>query len=153
MQLRNSRTIGNFCKPYIVAEMNTSHFGSIETAKNMIVAAKESGCNCVKFQSWTQESLYSQDYYDSNPMAKRFVKGFSLNENQLIELLNFSKDQGIDFTSTPYSNEEVDFLASRSEVPFIKVSSMELTNLRFLNYIGKSNCQLSYQPEWVKSMK
>ena len=71
--LRDSTVIGDFEKPYIVAEVNTSHNGSIETAKKMIDRVKEVGCSCVKFQSWSDESLYSKTYYDENPIAKRFT--------------------------------------------------------------------------------
>ena len=69
--LRDSTVIGDFVRPYIVAEVNTSHqYGSIETAKEMIdrVIGRYS---CVKFQSWSDESLYSKTYYDENPIAKR----------------------------------------------------------------------------------
>ena len=43
----------------------------------------------------------------------------------------------IDFSSTPYSNEEVDFLANITNAPFIKVASMEINNTPFLKYIGE----------------
>ena len=135
--LNDSYELKNFGKPYIVAEMNTSHFGKIETAKKMIDEAKEAGCNCVKFQSWTIDSLYSKTYYDTNPIAKRFVKGFSFCEGQLKEVANYSRSIGISFSSTPYSNSEVDFLVDVCEVPFIKVASMDLNNHIFLEYIGK----------------
>ena len=70
IKFNDEKKIKNFGKPYIVAEMNTSHFGKIENAKEMVLAAKESGCDCVKFQSWTTQSLYSKTYYDENPIAK-----------------------------------------------------------------------------------
>ena len=137
IKFNDEKKIKNFGKPYIVAEMNTSHFGKIENAKEMVLAAKESGCDCVKFQSWTTQSLYSKTYYDENPIAKRFVKGFSFDEMQLKELSDYCKSIGISFASTPYSKEEVDFLADICEVPFLKVASMDLTNHSFLDYIGK----------------
>lgn len=140
--LNDSTQLEAFCKPYVVAEMNTSHFGKIETAKNMIVEAKDSGCDCVKFQSWTTESLYSKTYYDENPIAKRFVKGFSFSEEQLKELSNYCKDIGISFSSTPYSKNEVDFLVDECSVPFVKVASMDLNNYPFLDYIGKKGAPI-----------
>ena len=78
--LRDKTVIGDFLKPYIVAEVNTSHNGSVEKAKAMIDKAKEVGCSCVKFQSWSKESLYSKTYYDENPIAKRIVQKFSFTE-------------------------------------------------------------------------
>lgn len=136
IQLNDASTLSNFGKPYIVAEMNTSHFGKIDTAKEMIKEAKNAGCDCVKFQSWTTDTLYSETYYEENPIAKRFVKGFSFSEGQLKELVEFSHKIGISFSSTPYSKKEVDFLVDECNVPFVKVASMDLNNHIFLEYIG-----------------
>ena len=140
--LNDTTELRNFGVPYIVAEMNTSHFGKIENAKDMIVAAKKSGCNCVKFQSWTTASLYSKTYYEENPIAKRFVKGFSFSEEQLLELSRFCNEIGISFASTPYSNQEVDFLVNECNVPFLKVASMDLNNHKFLDYMGRKGIPL-----------
>ena len=136
--LNNSKAIGDFEKPYIVAEINTSHFGNIETAKQMISKAKDSGCDCVKFQSWSANTLYSKSYYDDNPIAKRFVKGFSLSEKDISIIAEYSNKIDIDFASTPYSNKEVDFLINFCKVPYIKIASMDINNYGFLDYIGKT---------------
>lgn len=129
--------IADYTRPYIVAEVNSSHNGNMETAKKMIDAAVESGCDCVKFQSWSAASLYSKTYYDANPIARRFVNKFSLSPEQLKELSNYCRCKQIAFSSTPYSEEEVDFLVEGCQVPYIKIASMELNNLRFLEYIGR----------------
>ena len=131
--------MGDFLKPYIVAEMNTSHFGNMETAKMMIDKAKDAGCDCVKFQSWSAESLYSKTYYDVNPIAKRFVKGFSFDEKDLTEVAEYCQKTKIDFASTPYSIEEVDFLVAKQNVPYIKVASMDVNNYDYLRYIAQTD--------------
>jgi N-acetylneuraminate synthase len=136
--LRDGTRLGDFGKPYFVAELNTSHFGNLDTAREMIRSAKEIGCDCVKFQSWSTESLYSRSYYDANPIAKRLVSKFSLADDNLLELANYCKSLDIAFASTPYSRREVDFLVDRCSVPFIKVASMELTNHPFLDYIART---------------
>lgn len=124
--------------PYFVAEVNSSHGGSMETAKKMIDAAAECGCNCVKFQSWSAKTLYSKTYYKANPIAKRFVDKFSMSEDQQLELAGYCKSKGVSFASTPYSREEVDLLVS-ADVPFIKIASMEINNYPFLEYIAKTD--------------
>lgn len=142
LKLNDSTIIGNSNTPYIVAEVNSSHNGSMEVAKRMIDASAESGCNCVKFQSWSAESLYSQTYYKSNPIAKRFVKKFSLDATQLKELAEYCRSHGVAFSSTPYSREEVDFLVETAKVPFVKIASMELNNYPFLEYIAKTGAPI-----------
>ena len=136
IRLRDSQLLGDFERPYVVAEINTSHFGKVETARSMIDQAKNAGCDCVKFQSWSAESLYSKSYYDENPIAKRFVKKFSFSEEQLAEVAEYCGKIGIAFSSTPYSRQEVDFLLERCNAPYIKVASMDLNNYRFLEYVA-----------------
>ena len=97
IELKDKTKIGDYQKPYFVAELNTSHFGNVDTAKQMIEEAKRIGCDCVKFQSWSTETLYSNSFYKNNPIAKRFVKKFSLSKDDLILLSNFAKNRILHF--------------------------------------------------------
>ena len=63
MILKNGRKIINGSDPYIVAELNSSHNGKFDVAREMIDTAKKCGCDAVKFQSWSAESLLCRDYY------------------------------------------------------------------------------------------
>lgn len=139
MRLKNGRTIVNGGEPYIVAELNSSHNGKVDIARKMIDAAKDCGCDAVKFQSWSAESLYCRDYYEQNPISKRMVTRFSLKPAELLELSEYCSSIGIDFSSTPYSSEEVDFLLEQCHAPFVKVASMDINNLPYLRYIAKTN--------------
>ena len=136
VNLRTGREISDFVSPYFIAEMNTSHFGDISKAKEMILAARESGADCVKFQSWSTNSLYSDEYYKENPVAKRFIKKFSLTNEELSELASYAKSNQIDFSSTPYSFEEAKFLVENCAAPFVKIASMELNNHVFLKQLA-----------------
>ena len=136
--LRNQVTISETDKPYFVAEMNTSHFGNIETAKKMIDTAKEIGCDCVKFQSFSAQTLYSKSFYAENRFAQRFVQRYSLSFEEQKTLAEYCASRGIAFASTPYSRDEVDFLINECNVPFIKVASMDLNNYPYLEYIAKT---------------
>ncbi len=137
IKLNDKRYIGDSHRPYFVAELNTSHFGNIKLAKKMILEAKQSGCDCVKLQSWTSDTLYSKNFYKKNPISKKFFDKYSLNNHKLKELSIYSKKIGISFSSTPYSEDEVDFLVKECNPAFIKVASMDLNNHIFLKYIAK----------------
>lgn len=139
MILKNGRNILNHEKPYIVAELNSSHFGKAEVAREMIDAAKRCGCDAVKFQSWSADSLYCRDYYARNPIAKRMVNQFSLSPETLLELSEYCRETGMDFSSTPYSKGEADFLIDRCGAPFVKIASMDINNLPYLNYIARKH--------------
>jgi sialic acid synthase SpsE len=136
IRLRNGREIGDYSNPYIVAELNTSHFGDVEIARDMIRQAKVAGCDCVKFQSWSAETLYCEGYYKGNAIAKRIVQKFALDNSALQALSLYAAELGIDFSSTPYSIEEALFLIESCNVPFIKIASMELDNLPYLTELG-----------------
>lgn len=133
--------VGDYISPYIIAEVNSSHGGSVDVAMKMVDAAVDAGCNCVKFQSWSTESLYSDSYYKQNPIAKRFVKKFSMGEEKLRKMAEYCREKGVGFSSTPYSEAEVDFLVEIG-VPFIKIASMDLNNTDFLRYIAKKQLPL-----------
>lgn len=137
--LDNHKILGDYLKPYIVAEVNSSHNGDVNTAKKMVMSAKECGCDCVKFQSWSAESLYSKTYYEQNPVAKRIIQKFSFSEEKLFEIAQYCNEIEIDFSSTPYSEPEVDFLVHECDVPFIKIASMEINNYDYLHYIANKN--------------
>jgi sialic acid synthase SpsE len=139
---RNGREIGDYLKPYIVAELNTSHFGDIDIARDMILQAKAAGCDCVKFQSWSAETLYCENYYKNNAIAKRIVKKFALDKAALQALSCYAAEIGIDFSSTPYSTEEARFLVEECNVPFVKIASMELDNLPYLIELGNMGVPL-----------
>lgn len=134
--LRNGRVIGDYMDPYVVAELNTSHFGDLALARQMVDKAREVGCDCVKFQSWTADTLYAQSYYRDNPIAKRVVTKFSFGNEQLRELAHYCASIGIDFSSTPYSIEEAEFLVRDCQVPFVKIASMELNNHPYLEQLA-----------------
>ena len=140
--LRNNVVVADYTKPYIIAEINSSHNGSVETARKMIEKAKEIGVDCVKFQSWSAESLYSKSYYAGNPIAKRIVSKFSLNEEQLGGLADYCRETGISFSSTPYSRAEVDFLLEKCNAPYIKSASMDINNFDYLIYIAKTGAPI-----------
>lgn len=135
MLFRDGRKISDFTVPYVVAEVNSSHNGNVDTAKKMIVAAKEAGCDCVKFQSWSAESLYSASYYKANPIAKRIVGKFSMSREKLGECAAFCKDCGIAFSSTPYSEVEAEDIVAMG-APFVKIASMDIDNLVYLRFVA-----------------
>jgi N-acetylneuraminate synthase len=140
--LRNSRVIGSGAPPYIVAEVNTGHSGDVAAAKLMVDRAKEAGCDCVKFQSWSAESINSKDFYKENPIAKRFFVKFAFNNDAILEIADYCQSIGISFSSTVYSAAEVDFLVKNCNAPFVKIASMEINNYPFIEYIAKTGAPI-----------
>lgn len=151
MKITKNRAIENFKKPYVIAELGANHNGDMELAKKLIIEAKEAGADCVKFQSWTKNSVFAQVKYEDNFFIaddyrdrtdytlEEIVEKYSISEAELLEMKSFAEEVGIDCSSTPFTKEEVDFLVEKLESPFIKVASMDLNNHPFLSYIAKKN--------------
>jgi len=149
INLNNGREIKDYGKPYIIAELGANHNGDIDLARKMIDEAKAVGCSCVKFQSWTKDSIFSKKVYDDNFFLtddyrdrvdytlKAIVEKFSLSEAKLFSMYQYCKKVGIDFCSTPFSTKEVDFLTEQCNVPFIKIASMDLNNYPFLKHVAR----------------
>lgn len=136
-------------RPYIIAELGSNHNGDMELARKLIDAAKEAGADCVKFQSWTKDTIFSKEVYEKNYFLKddyrqredfsleSIVEAFSVSEQELKTLKQYCDQVGIDFASTPFSKTEVDFLVNHLDVKFIKIASMDLSNTPFLRYIAQ----------------
>ena len=58
--------IHEFEKPYIIAEIGSNHNGDMDLAKKMIDEAKRCGADCVKFQSWSKDTIFSEKVYKDN---------------------------------------------------------------------------------------
>ena len=149
MKLTKSHNLENYKKPYIIAELGSNHNGDMELAKKLIVEAKESGADCVKFQSWSKDTIFSKKKYEDNYFVaddyrdrddytlEEIVEEYAISEQELLSMKEFSDQIGIDCTSTPFSRREADFLVNKMQTPFIKVASMDLNNYPFLEYLAK----------------
>ena len=151
IKLTNKTSIANFSDPYILAELGSNHNGDMKLAKRLIDKAKEAGADCVKFQSWSKDSIFSKKTYNDNYFVaddyrdrtdytlEEIVEEYSISEDELIQMKNYADKVGIDCTSTPFSYREADFLVDKLNSPFIKVASMDLNNYPFLEYLANKN--------------
>jgi sialic acid synthase SpsE len=149
IQLTGNRVVGSEDRPYVIAELGSNHNGNMDLARKLIQSAKDAGADCVKFQSWSKESIFSKQKYEENHFLgddyrdredyslEKIVEEYSISESELIAMKKFSDEVGIDFTSTPFSWREADFLIDQLYTPFIKVASMDLNNYPFLEYLAK----------------
>lgn len=143
----NGSKISNFGVPYVIAEIGANHNGDLVLAKKMIDMAIECGADAVKFQSWSNSSLIAKEEYDRNQSyddckKKHFgsllemVDKYALSHEGHIELKKYCDEIGVDFCSTPFSEDEADMLEELG-VPFFKVASMDITNLRLIKHVAR----------------
>ncbi len=137
--------IGSKEKTFIIAEIGVNHNGSFRLAVKLIREAKKAGADCVKFQTFTAETLTRKDakkapYQIKNTKNKdsqyKMLKKLELKKEFYPKLIKICKKLNIIFLSTPYNFEDVDFLQSIG-VQGYKFSSMHLTELKFIDYVSK----------------
>ncbi len=147
IDLTKKKEIFNYCSPYIIAEIGANHNGDMDLAKKMIDSAVECGCDAVKFQSWNKKSLISKTGYKQNIVftdskkkhfgsLEEMVDKYYLRKEQHYELRDYCISRGVDFSSTPFSQEEVDLL-NELGVDFFKVASMDINNYPLLKYLAQ----------------
>lgn len=139
-----NRYIGEGCPVYMIAEMSANHAGSIERAKEIIHAAKESGADCIKVQTYTPDTLTidcDNEYFqvqngtwNGENLYRLYGKGYMPWEWQ--GALKEEADKvGIDFLSTPFDTTSVDFLENLG-LEFYKIASFEMVDLPLVEYVA-----------------
>lgn len=129
---------------YIIAEMSANHAGSLVRAKEIIHAAKESGADCVKIQTYTPDTLTidcDNEYFQiksgtwkNENLYQLYGKAYTPWEWQA-ELKQEADKIGIDFFSTPFDNTAVDFLECIG-IEFYKIASFELIDIPLVEYVA-----------------
>ena len=136
------RVINNNSEPYIIAEIGVNHEGSFEQAVELINLAKEGGADAVKFQSYKAETLASINspaYWDTEEekttsQFNLFKKYDKFNFNDYESLAKHCKIIDIDFVSTPFDKESVEYLDKL--VPYYKIASADINCIPLLRQVG-----------------
>jgi len=142
-----SRHIGQGESVYIIAEMSANHNQDFDKAVKIIEAAKESGADAVKLQTYTPDTmtiscdneyfqigkgslwegrnlydLYGEAYmpWDWQPKLKKIANGL-----------------GLDLFSTPFDLSAVDFLEEMG-VPIHKVASFEIVDIPLIEKMAQT---------------
>lgn len=133
---------------FIIAEAGVNHNGDINLAYQLIDEAVRAKVDCVKFQTFKAEKLVSStakmaDYQKAN-LGKEtsqfeMLKKLELTFEDFRQLQAYCVEKGILFLSTPFDEESLDFLVDDLQIPYIKISSGDLTNFPFLFKIAKKN--------------
>lgn len=140
----DERTINRATPAYVIAEIGHNHQGNLETAKELIIAAKYAGASAVKFQKRNNRSLYTDSFFDK-PYASEnsYAPTYGLhreflefNHDQFKVLVDFCKTLGITFLCTPFDCDSVDFLED-FDVPGYKIASGDITNIQLIKYVAK----------------
>ncbi len=130
-------------KVFIIAELSANHNGSLENAIQTIRAAKRTGADAIKLQTYTADTMtincrnenfmidhgtewdgeYLYDLYERATTPWEWHK----------QLFDVAKEEGLVCFSSPFDKSAVDFL-EQFEVPMYKIASFEIQDIPLLEY-------------------
>ncbi len=147
--------MNNYKKPFLIAEIGCNHMGSIQTAKELILLAKNNGANAAKFQKRNNKKLLTDEQYNSphpNPQnsygntygAHREFLEFNLEQH--LELKNYCNSIEIEYSTSVWdtiSAEEIISLNPKMiKVPSACNNNLELLELLRDKYSGEIHISL-----------
>lgn len=137
----------------LIAEIGVNYYdiavenkiSPMKAAELMIDKAVIAGIHAVKFQTYKAETLASKNspyYWDikeepTNSQYKLFKKFDSFGLKEYEEIASYCESKNIEFLSTPFDINSADYLEPLMNV--YKISSSDLNNLNFIEYIAKKN--------------
>ena len=133
-------------KTLFIAEAGVNHNGNLNLAKKMIIIAKESGADFIKFQTFDAKNLTvlnakKAPYQAQNTHKKKETQYLMLKKYQLsikdhYFLIKECKKNKINFLSSPFDIPSIK-LVKKLKLKYIKIPSGEITNFSYLEEVGK----------------
>ncbi|WP_121667574.1 pseudaminic acid synthase [Mesonia aquimarina] len=128
---------------FIIAELSANHGGNIEIAKKTIRAAKRTGADAIKLQTYTPDTITldsdkedfiinSGSIWDGKKYYELYQKAYTPWEWQA-ELFQVAKEEGLICFSSPFDKTAVDFLEDLDN-PIYKIASFEITDIPLIEY-------------------
>jgi N-acetylneuraminate synthase/sialic acid synthase len=128
---------------YVVAEIGHNHQGSVETARDLIRAARDCGVDAVKFQKRENRVLFTRAFYDSpydNENSFGLTYGahreaLELGREEWGELKRFARELEVAFVAAAFDVPSADFLHELG-VDAFKLASGDLLNVPLIRHIA-----------------
>jgi pseudaminic acid synthase len=142
----NNRIISQSKEPYIIAELSANHNGGLERAFDIILAAKNSGADAIKIQTYTAETITIKsdreefkvkgglwDGYDLYSLYKEAETPYEWHK----DLFNYANKIGITIFSSPFDYTAVDLLEELN-TPAYKIASPEIIDIPLIARIAQT---------------
>jgi pseudaminic acid synthase len=132
---------------YVVAEISANHNQSLERAMEIIRAAKRSGADAIKLQTYTADTMTidcdqpwfrvsGDSIWSGTTLYQLYSQAYTPWEWHT-KLQTQASDLGLTLFSTPFDASAVDFLETL-QVPAYKVASFELVDIPLLRKIART---------------
>lgn len=128
---------------FLIAEVGLSHEGSLGTARAYVDALVGTGVDAVKFQTHiadaegTAREQFRVNVFPQDATRSDYWRRTAFTRQQWLDLANYTRDRGLIFMSSPFSELAVEYLME-CEVPAWKIASGEITNIPLLELIAET---------------
>ena len=128
-------------KTFIIAEIGINHNGDLDITKTLIKKAAEIGCDAVKFQKRTIDSVYTEEELDrprespwgtTNRQQKR---GLEFEKEEYDQIDSYCKEFGIHWFASAWDLESQKFL-KQYDLKYNKIASALLTHTELLEMVA-----------------
>ncbi len=135
----------------IIAEAGVNHNGSDDLAFQLVDAAYKAGADIVKFQTFKAKNLVTEsakqaDYQVTNTGQQEsqfnMLKRLELSYETHHKLVKYCNDLGIEFLSTAFDSESLEFLVNDLGITRLKLPSGEITNAPLVLEHARTGCDL-----------
>jgi N,N'-diacetyllegionaminate synthase len=160
--------IGEGCPTFVVVEAGCNHEGNLELAKKLVDGAVLGGADAIKFQHYEPKELVTKtvpyfwvDKKEGTSQLKKYKGQKLLTKDEFKTIAEYCKKKKIIFFSTPFDNENADFLEELN-VPLYKLAATDLTNIPFLKHVAAKGkpvafsagmCTIGEIEEAIEAMK
>ncbi|EOU2463258.1 N-acetylneuraminate synthase [Vibrio navarrensis] len=135
----------------IIAEAGVNHNGDEALAFQLVDAAHQAGADIVKFQTFKAKNLVTEqakqaDYQVANTQKQEsqlaMLSRLELSYAAHHQLVKHCQSLGIEFLSTAFDSESLDFLVNDLGLKRLKLPSGELTNAPLVLEHARTGCDL-----------
>ena len=125
--------IGEGNPVFLIAEIGINHDGDLNKAIDLIKAAKESGADTAKLQTYVTEKRVTKD----NPVYD-ILKKCELSFKDHKELFDFAKSINFKIFSTAFDDDSI-YLLEELNTPAYKIASFDSVNKKLISKIEQTN--------------
>ncbi len=137
--LISGRRIGDAYLPLVIAEIGINHEGDFNKAIQMIDAAAEVGCECIKFQTHViEDEMIPNDVIPGNATESiwEIMSRCALTVEEEANLKKYSESKNMIFLSTPFSRAAAIQLENLNVAAY-KIGSGECNNYPLVEHIAR----------------
>lgn len=135
----------------IIAEAGVNHNGDAKLARDLVTSAHKAGADIVKFQTFKAKNIVTEKATQANYQKKNLgreesqlamLQRLELSHELHYELVTYCNELGIEFLSTAFDDESLNFLVNDLGLKRLKLPSGEITNAPLVLKHAQTGCDL-----------